>query len=387
MKEKLSALPIDPQKIGIPFSPSFHDTDMLPNERLFVSGLIKYYEPKHILEVGVAGGGGTVNVLNTIMDMDADLTSVDICETFNHPFIGAINVGQFVYDMYPHIPENKFRLCLGEDPAVCMPKLNQKFDFCILDTGHVHPCETLNFLCILPYLEEDAIVILHDISLYTEMSINTNKDTLSFLATRILLSCICADKLLANYDPRGVFVNIGAFQLSSDTISHIRNVFDSLFLPWEYWPRNLDIVSAFVDLHYDDSVKKLWHDSIEFNAKLQKSVEERRRELKVFADFFETHGRNRIIFYGAGFNMRGILRNFKACGAEFNYQIWDKNAENIRKLQEYDVALPDYVSKANEGDIIIVTIGDYEIFQCVRKQFEPLGYSVFHGYEEALQLL
>lgn len=98
---KISELPVSLEKYGEYFEPNFQDTDMTEGERLFVSGLIKYYEPENILEVGVAGGGGSANVLNTIQKMqNTKLTSVDITEIFNHPFVGKLKVGEFVYQNF-----------------------------------------------------------------------------------------------------------------------------------------------------------------------------------------------------------------------------------------------------------------------------------------------
>lgn len=38
-------------------------------ERKFIHGLIRYYKPKRILELGVAEGGGSIVLLNAIQDM------------------------------------------------------------------------------------------------------------------------------------------------------------------------------------------------------------------------------------------------------------------------------------------------------------------------------
>ena len=38
-----------------------------------------------------------------------------------------------------------------------------KFDFVFLDTAHSAPGEILNFIEILPFLNENAILVLHDI--------------------------------------------------------------------------------------------------------------------------------------------------------------------------------------------------------------------------------
>lgn len=55
MHRCISEFAIDPQQLGHGYDFHFNDTDMLPSERRFISGLIKYYKPKQILEIEVAG--------------------------------------------------------------------------------------------------------------------------------------------------------------------------------------------------------------------------------------------------------------------------------------------------------------------------------------------
>ena len=38
-----------------------------------------------------------------------------------------------------------------------------KFDFLFSDTAHVTPGELINFIEVLPFLKEKAIVVIHDI--------------------------------------------------------------------------------------------------------------------------------------------------------------------------------------------------------------------------------
>ena len=48
-------------------------------ERYFINGLIRYYKPTNLLEIGVFHGGGSVVLLNAINDMPKSrLVSIDI---------------------------------------------------------------------------------------------------------------------------------------------------------------------------------------------------------------------------------------------------------------------------------------------------------------------
>lgn len=93
---------------------------------------------------------------------------------------------------------------------------------------HTVPGELLDFLCVLPYLNEESIVILHD----TFLHCLHNK---VFIATQLLFSCVVADKFdfKDNFNKAGAS-NISAFTINRDTKKYIRNIFEALLLPWSY---------------------------------------------------------------------------------------------------------------------------------------------------------
>ena len=102
-------------------------------------------------------------------------------------------------------------------------------DFLILDTAHIHPWETLNFLCVLPFMKNDSWVILHDIGL----SISREED----LACRYLFSNVVSEeKLMPVSDIDSYFANIGAFRVTEDTRKYINNLFESLVMAWQAIP-------------------------------------------------------------------------------------------------------------------------------------------------------
>ena len=52
---------------------------MNKNQRGFINGLIRYFKPKKILELGVFFGGSSIIILNAIKDIeDSHLFSIDI---------------------------------------------------------------------------------------------------------------------------------------------------------------------------------------------------------------------------------------------------------------------------------------------------------------------
>ncbi|MBR2208728.1 MAG: hypothetical protein IJ859_07995 [Synergistaceae bacterium] len=106
-----------------------------------------------------------------------------------------------------------------------------KFDLLVLDTAHIHPWETLNFLCVLPFMNQDSWVVLHDISLPL-LSLREND-----LACRYLFSNVVSDeKLMPVSDYDSYFANIGAFKITDDTRKYIGNLFQSLVVAWDAVP-------------------------------------------------------------------------------------------------------------------------------------------------------
>lgn len=377
---RLLELPIIPEKYGKEFAPVFHDTDMTRDERLFISGLIKYYKPKNILEIGVAGGGGSANILNTIQDMDDTiLTSIDVVKVFEHPFVGPLEIGKFVYQSFPDLPDGKWQLLLGKDPSERMEDLNMAFDFLILDTMHVHPVETLNFLSVLPYLRENAIVILHDITIYMDVLFRTNN--MNCFATRLLMSSVCADKLLPEFTGFSGFTNIVAFQISPDTRKYLRNLFDSLMLPWEYLPDTIDSVGNFINRHYSDELKKIFWMSVELNLKVY--IEKKGKLPEILLSKLK---KDKPIFYGAGNNMKKIL-SLVGDEDKFDLPIWDEKADTIKEICGCAVIKPDFVSYDKTNRKVIVSIENKETFDVVYQRLEPLGYVIFRGLYAYLRSL
>jgi len=213
------------------------NSQMADTERRFISGLIRLFKPNQILEIGVSRGGGTVNILNAIKDEPGViLTSIDRASEGLDIKGKSYKIGCEAIKLFPESIGKKWNLIVGKDPSEVIDGFTDTFDFVIIDTAHAHPVECLNFLTVLPYLRNDAIVVLHDISNYLI------HDKLLAFSPRLLWSSIVADKLTPTkeydfIDGRGQkMINVGAFQVCDDTRMYIRNIFDVLMLPWQTYP-------------------------------------------------------------------------------------------------------------------------------------------------------
>jgi predicted O-methyltransferase YrrM len=356
---------------------------MTDGERHFVSGMINLFKPENILELGVFSGGGTVTILDTIKDMDTKLTCVDILEyTYPQPDMGINDtkkIGHFALEKYPDlVGTSKWNLYLGKDFSEIADRFERKFDFLVLDTAHLHPIESLNFLSVLPFLEDGAIVIMHDISnfVYYHYSSPITHD----FAPRILYSTVSADKYEPSADTSWHFItNICAFQISQHTRRYISGVFSGLYIPWE-WEYGIayDSLLKVFNEHYTPEQVTVFKNAVEMNRlfKLKKDG-----YININSSIGVLKGLPEdTIFYGAGTLTKTLLSNCTP-SVPFNHIIWDKNAADIHEINGIPVTIPDFETKAANNQTMVVMIANDNVFTDIKKTFESLGYRILNGKE------
>jgi predicted O-methyltransferase YrrM len=389
----LTSLPIVPEEYDIAcyekVDYSKCNSLMHPIERRFINGLLRYYQPQNILELGLSRGGGTINLLNAIEDMPgANLTSIDKRDYYSYTdkskFIPiAIDAKEF----FPCYPASKWRLVTGKDTSEVMESFGEKFDFVVIDTAHNHPIESFNFLCILPYLRDGAVVVMHDIS----ASVFNNGYC---VAPRTLMCSVVAEKLLPRleYDflrhfsrdgSSNILVrNIVAMQIIPDTRKYISNVFQALMLPWETYPADdIENVRTLLSKHYTPEQMDDFGKAMEINSAWHVSGKRTFDIARPRNTWTKWDGRP-VIFYGAGSKMREILHCLRAIDVPFNFPIWDQYAEKIGDIDGHKVTKPDLETRVPYGHAAVITIADRAAARPVRERLESIGYIVFNGTED-----
>ena len=201
------------------------------DEPYFINGLIRKYKPKNCLEIGVANGGSSILILNAIKDIPgSSLISLDLNTQLY--FNKSQKTGYRVKQYFPEFAK-KWKLLTGQQPHKFLIKLNMKFDFVFLDTSHSAPGELLNFIEILPFLNENAIFVLHDILWHFTQ-------TKFYPANVYLYPVIYGDKVLLK-DKYGSIGNIGAVFLYNNQEKHYIDYFLLLLAFWEYMPKDNEI--------------------------------------------------------------------------------------------------------------------------------------------------
>ncbi|MCL2226756.1 MAG: class I SAM-dependent methyltransferase [Oscillospiraceae bacterium] len=377
----LNELPMQPEKFSttwlesVDWSKLPESASMTMEERAFVNGLIRYYNPTEVLELGVNRGVGTINILNSIIDKpESTLVSIDIAE---HVTKG-VPVGEEVLRAFPGLPANKWKLIAGKDASEVMESLGKTFDFAVIDTAHYHPIESLNFLSILPFMKDGSIVVVHD----TNLQILGDNGTA--FAARLLFSVVAANKLEPDLPGRDL-TDIAAIQITPDTRKYIGNVIDALFHPWEIYPSSIiSSVRELLQKNYPQSFLEKFDTAASKNRVFVASGQRTYNESVMISEYNAIP--SNTIFYGAGAAMRNILDRFDTAGVPFRHTIWDQSS-SINEIAGFHVAIPDFETQTNEEIPVVITIKNKDIAAEVRAKLESLGYAVFHEFGSFLDSL
>ena len=236
------------------------------NEIYFINGIIRKYKPRICLEIGVAEGGSSILILNAIKDIkNSCLVSLDLNTKF---YINPKkNTGHCVKKYFPELANN-WQLFTGEQPHKFLEKLNMKFDFLFLDTVHLAPGELINIIEALPFLNDNAIIILHDIMYHLPSNRYYNPYFVKYHPSQIfLMTSLFGDKV-AIIDNNKVIENIGAVFLYPNQKKFYLNYFLLLLTPWDYLPDENHIIELklFIKKYYkNETYLYLFNRAIEEN--------------------------------------------------------------------------------------------------------------------------
>lgn len=243
----------------------FNDANWILSKKqvYFMNGLIRKIKPKSCLEIGVAEGGSSILILNAIKDFDnSSLVSLDLNTYYFRD--NSLKTGHRVNTYFPELA-GKWSLYTGDLPNVFLDKLNKNFDFVFIDSAHESPGEILNIIEVLPFLKENAIVVLHDIFWHFIRTKSKPTREIKFTPAPIyLMSTLYGDKLLVNNE----FESMGAVFLYENQKEHYLDYFLLLNGFWEYMPSEKQIrdLTLFIKKYYkNDIFIKLFNNSVTNN--------------------------------------------------------------------------------------------------------------------------
>ena len=172
-------------------------------EAFFINGLIRKNKLKNCLEIGVAHGGSSILILNAIKDIENSfLVSLDInTHMIKYP---ERKIGYRVNKLFPELTK-KWKLYTGDQPHKFLVNLNTKFDFLFLDSAHRLPGELINFIEALPFLKENAIVVVDDLLWHFHRSFRKKQKIEKFFPSCIsLFPSIYGDKVFIKNSKVGI---------------------------------------------------------------------------------------------------------------------------------------------------------------------------------------
>ena len=218
-------------------------------EAQFINGIIRKNKLKNCLEIGVAQGGSSILILNALKDMENSiLVSLDLNkDLYNNP---NKLTGYRVKQYFPELL-NKWKLYTGDQAHKFLMNLNIKFDFLFLDSAHVSPGEILNFIEALPFLNENAIVIIHDLFWHFHRATNSK----FFPSCINLIPALYGDKVFINQNQNEIS-NLGAVFLYPNQKEHYLDYFLLLLNFWEYIPKvkHINDLRLFIKIYYKEDI-------------------------------------------------------------------------------------------------------------------------------------
>ena len=265
----INAIPLDfkPRNKILPRLPAYpSEPEMSKFESAFLCGALKTFRPKKILEVGVAGGGSTAIILQTLEDIGEvyEMHSVDLSPNFwRDERLSTGFLGTFAKEKFFGTLNGTHKFHFGKILPQIIDEIGGGVDFVILDTTHNLPGEVLDFLTVLPYLTDDALVVLHDVSFHQFSQYKSG------FATGVLFGAVTADKFLNFQGDNELFryPNIAAFKINEQTADNIENVFIALTLNWSYF--TVDQIVLYREHYrrfYADALVDIFQEAVDMNA-------------------------------------------------------------------------------------------------------------------------
>lgn len=253
--------------------------EMTERESAFLCGLLRQEKPKVILEIGVAAGGTTAIMLQCLKDIDENFSmySIDIAENCywdkskKSGFLGSMANEKLKCDGW--------KLLTGHVAPYYKEILRGGIDFVMLDSAHSLPGEVLDFLAIFPYLNDGAMVCLHDISLNLGSLRHCNA-----VAPNLLFNAVVADKYMNFWDEEPFerqYPNIAAFKITSETRNCIGNVFGTLTMNWGYIydSEDMKFYEKIIKENYDENCSKIFQIAYLLNRTIKSPWAQRLRKI------------------------------------------------------------------------------------------------------------
>lgn len=355
--------------------------EMSRTDHGFLCGMIKKIMPRRILEVGVAEGGTTAVIAKSMemLELPCEMYSVDLDEKL---WCNKEYETGYIFKALQKADNVKHQFLFGRTIAGQIENCMRggKADLVILDTTHRVPGEILDFLCVLPFLSENGVVILHDINLNYKKAVSRNREQIKAtnlcLATKIVYLTAVAEKycnfeLVQN-------CNIGALKINDNTCRHAEDLFMALSLTWSY-QLNEEMISEYRKLlqkYYPVQCMELFDICVKMNHEMYANICRVKNREVYSLPSDKIYAGSRIILYGAGHVGRTMWASLQS---EKNIEIVGVVDSNYEKYQDTDtdgikVETPEAI-RNKEFDYIMVAVEREQVFEEIAAYIESNHYA------------
>ena len=163
-----------------------------------LNGIIRKLKPKKCLEIGKVREGTTFTIINALKDIkDSILISLDTFSQNNQD--KEINMINRVKTYFPEFI-NKWKIYTRMQPHKLLDNLNIKFDLLYLDTEHSTPIEYLYIIETFPFLNNEAIIVIHNLMFHQLNSSHHNYQPSNIF----LLTSLYGDKIIKKDEKYGI---------------------------------------------------------------------------------------------------------------------------------------------------------------------------------------
>ena len=378
--------------------------EMSSSQLGFLCGLIKQKNPEKVVEVGVAGGGTTSVIMNCLhlMNSFAKMYSVDLNEKCYRR--SDKSTGYQLEEVKTELDNyDNHKFILGNVLPAVIEEIGNNIDFVVLDTVHALPGELLDFLCVLPYLKEGAIVVLHDVVL------NLRRDKSSY-ATKIVMDTAVGEKF---YNYKDGNLNIGAIQVNSDTRKYIANVFSAFSISWNYLPSESELMlyRESYRKHYDEECLHLYDVFVDAQIKKEQicnkerytfikreelntvcCIDEVKQDVRVLYEHFMSNNTEMIYIEDSFGNMQGIVSIGDLCRYYEKYEFKLKINNQFRFVVDCDYDNAEQIFQAIKTIHEVPVIRDGRLLGVIRNgitkdkdEWEILRRRLRHGEKQRLE--
>lgn len=259
---------------------------------------------------------------------------------------------------------------------------DKKVDFLILNAVCNMPVELLNFLAVLPYLQENAIVVLQDAVLQEPES------GLTF-ASSILFQSVTADKFpynlhfyptiqerikLCGYHSaypqyshvyRSSYLQfpiMSAFRINANTRKYIGDIFSALHIVWPYVP-DREFLTAYEELlakHYTPEHLQLYRQAKE-------AADRSFNLLPMVFEMLQSFSFPHVLLYGAGQRGRAFLPLAKKAGLSVSGFIISDGRTSEPSLEGCPIYCYSQIPFHKDETLIILTADSRDIESLLRQ--------------------